>query len=104
MAEGTIGVGLWGLGDHARRNLLPAFRDSSRSQLRGVTTLEPPVLARVAESEGVEAYPDPARMLEAEDIQAVYLSVPNALHHELGVLSRLVLRLAVRVRSRLRKL
>ena len=78
-------MGLWGLGDHARRNLLPAFRDSSRSQLRGVTTLEPPVLARVAESEGVEAYPDPARMLEAEDIQAVYLSVPNALHHELGV-------------------
>jgi predicted dehydrogenase len=85
MAEGMIGVGLWGLGEHARRNLLPAFRDSSRAQLRGVTTLEPPVLAEVATEEGVEAYPDPAEMLEVDDIRAVYLAVPNAMHHEIGV-------------------
>jgi NDP-hexose-3-ketoreductase len=85
MAEGMIGVGLWGLGEHARRNLLPAFRDSSRAQLRGVTTLEPPALGEVAKEEGVEAYPDPAEMLEVGDIQAVYLAVPNALHHEIGV-------------------
>jgi NDP-hexose-3-ketoreductase len=50
-----------------------------------VTTLEPPVLAEVATEEGVEAYPDPASMLEAEEIQAVYLAVPNALHHDIGV-------------------
>jgi NDP-hexose-3-ketoreductase len=85
MAEGKIRVGLWGLGEHARRNLLPAFRDSSRTQLGGVTTLEPPVLAKVAKEEGVEAYDDPGGMLEADEIQAVYLAVPNALHHEIGV-------------------
>jgi NDP-hexose-3-ketoreductase len=85
MAEGRIGVGLWGLGEHARRNLLPAFRESSRARLRGVTTLEPPVLTEVAKAEGVEAYPHPAEMLEADGIQAVYLAVPNALHYEIGV-------------------
>jgi NDP-hexose-3-ketoreductase len=85
MVARKVGVGLWGLGNHARRNVLPALRESSRAQLKGVTTLEPDVLVTVAEKEGVTAYPDPEEMLHDDDIQAVYLAVPTGLHHEIGV-------------------
>lgn len=84
MSVTTVGVGLWGLGNHARRNILPAFRRSSWAALKGVTTLELGVMAAVAEEEGITAYPDPEEMLGASDIQVVYLAVPTGLHHELG--------------------
>lgn len=79
-----IGVAVWGLGEHARRNIVPAFRECDTAVLRGVSTRDRVVLQEVATLEGIRAYENPNEMLDDEAVGAVFLSVPTGLHGELG--------------------
>ena len=66
----TIGVALWGAGEHAQRNLLPALVRCPGINLRGLYTLVPDDAARLAATYGIRNYATPAEMLADGNVQA----------------------------------
>ncbi len=80
----TIGVALWGAGEHAQRNLLPALVRCPGINLRGLYTLVPDDAARLAATYGIRNYATPAEMLADADVQAVYVSTWTSAHAACG--------------------
>ncbi len=75
----------WGLLSTANinRKLIPAIRASSRGQLTAVASRNlAKVEAYAAEFEIPKAFGSYDKMLESDDIDAVYISLPNYLHAE----------------------
>ncbi len=75
-------LGLWGIGPHARKNLLPALRCTDTVTLAGITTRDQRVGRDVASQHDCEYWPAPEAMLASEAIDGVYLATPIGLHHE----------------------
>ncbi len=78
----------WGLLSTANinRKLIPAIRASSRGQLTAVASRNlAKVEAYAAEFEIPKAFDSYDKMLESDDIDAVYISLPNHLHAEWAV-------------------
>lgn len=67
---------LVGIGDIARRRLIPALLAEPRSRLVGFVSRDP----RKAEPYGLPSWPSLAQALAAEHIDAVYVGTPPALH------------------------
>jgi 1,5-anhydro-D-fructose reductase (1,5-anhydro-D-mannitol-forming) len=65
-----------GIGDIARKRVLPAILAEPRSLLSGIVTRDPAKAAAY----GVPSWPDLATALNASDAQAVYLATPVFLH------------------------
>ena len=80
MSLETLGVGLWGLGAHARRNLIPAFAASTRVQLVALHTRNPQVLNDIGDETGANPYGDPEALLTAPEVDVVYIATPTGLH------------------------
>jgi len=80
----TISVALWGAGEHAQRNLLPALARCPGIDLRGLYTLVPDDAARLAATYGIRNYATPAEMLADADVQAVYVSTWTSAHAACG--------------------
>lgn len=73
-------VGLWGVGGHARKSLIPAFAATETVRLAAIHTRDADVLAEVAATTGAMPFPDVDVMLGSTDIDAVYLAVPTGIH------------------------
>jgi len=67
---------LIGIGDIARRRLIPALLAEPRSQLAGFVTRDP----RKAEPYGLPSWPSLDQALSAQRFDAVYVGTPPALH------------------------
>ncbi len=80
-----VGVAVWGIGPHARRNVLPAFRSSPSTVLVGVSTRDRGVGEDVAHAHGCRYWADPAAMLADPRVHAVYLATPIGVHFTQGM-------------------
>ncbi len=78
----------WGLLSTASINerLIPAIRDSQRSELLAVASRSPAKAEQYAKHWGIpRAYGSYEAMLAAQDIDAIYISLPNGFHKEWSV-------------------
>lgn len=84
-----LGVAVWGLGPHARRNLLGAVRATPGMRLAGVCSRDAAVVQAEAAAHGCRGWTAPEAMLEDPAVHAVFVATPIALHapHGLAVLA-----------------
>jgi predicted dehydrogenase len=75
------GIAVWGVGAHARRNLIPAIA-SSPWQLAGLLSRNQTVTQEVAGPLGARIYNGKAEMLSDPAVAAVLLAGPNGVHYE----------------------
>ena len=75
----TIGLGLLGVGEHATRNLLPAFAETPEVRLVGVAGRDPARLAGLALN-GARIHAAPEALIDDPEVQVVYVAVPTGLH------------------------
>jgi NDP-hexose-3-ketoreductase len=75
------GIAVWGVGTHARRNLIPAIA-SSPWRLAGLLSRNRAVTDGVAGPLGVTVYQDEAEMLSDPAVEAVLLAGPNGVHYQ----------------------
>ena len=80
-----VRVGVWGLGRHARRKILPALHACPETVLVGVTTRDQEVALEEADRYGCRAWPTEDSMLASLDVEAVYVATPTGLHHRHGL-------------------
>lgn len=73
-------VAVWGLGAHARRNLLPALASADGIRLVGVWTRDAGTRQAVAAEYDVTAYDSAQHMLADPDSVAVVLATPVGMH------------------------
>jgi dTDP-3,4-didehydro-2,6-dideoxy-alpha-D-glucose 3-reductase len=72
----------WTIGEHAQRNILPAVKESSCIELKGLYTRNAQVLRNVGEQYSCKMYATPTDLLNDPNIEAVYISSPNSVHSE----------------------
>ncbi|THA26365.1 Gfo/Idh/MocA family oxidoreductase [Streptomyces sp. RKND-216] len=77
-----IGVGVLGAADIAWRNALPAVQRCDELRLVAVASRSAGKAGRFADRFGCEAVDSYSRLLERDDVEAVYVPLPNALHEE----------------------
>nr|BAJ52693.1 putative NDP-hexose-3-ketoreductase [Streptomyces sp. TA-0256] len=76
----TLGVGVLGCADIARRKMLPALRASTRARLVAIAGRSPGRAADLARSSGCAAAADYGSLLEHPGVDAVYVPLPTGLH------------------------
>lgn len=88
--ENTVRLGVLGCADIAWRRTLPAVVDDPRLELVAVASRDPEKARRFAERFDCAAITGYERLLEREDLDAVYVPLPVALRREWvsGALSR----------------
>jgi predicted dehydrogenase len=74
-----------GLGNHARKNIIPAILKSKALNLYGVCTRNNNVLVATSEEYQCLAFSDFNEILNDKNIDIVYLSTPPGLHYEQGM-------------------
>ena len=86
MAEQTpVRVAVWGIGYHARKNVLPNITACGGVTLAGVYSRnQANARVAVADSSAI-VWSSPDEMLASPDVDAVYLCTPIALHYEQGL-------------------
>jgi dTDP-3,4-didehydro-2,6-dideoxy-alpha-D-glucose 3-reductase len=78
----TLNIAVWTVGEHARRNILPAINKSKGVDLVGIFTRNKDVLASQSKQYGCHAYKSSDELLLDSNVKVVYISSPNALHYE----------------------
>lgn len=79
-----IPIAIWGIGAHARKNLIPALMGFDGVEVVGVFSREESARGWAADELGCVAYSSPEELL-ADDTVAVYLATPPATHEPLGL-------------------
>jgi predicted dehydrogenase len=77
-----------GLGHIAQEAVLPAFAHAKNSRLTAFVSGDPVKLAKLAKRYGVEnnfSYEDYDDLLASRIIDAVYIALPNSMHHEFAL-------------------
>ena len=74
------GLAIWGVGEHARRNLIPAIAASPWS-LTGLLSRNVALMEKIAPL-GVRFYVDVVDMLSDKEVTAVLIAGPNGVHYE----------------------
>ena len=77
----ALNIAIWTLGEHARRNMLPAISKSESVNLIGMFTRNIDVLNSQSKQYGCYAYNSSDELLQDSSVAAVYISSPNALHY-----------------------
>ncbi|MGO9641814.1 MAG: Gfo/Idh/MocA family protein [Candidatus Acidiferrales bacterium] len=82
-----VGFAILGLGRLSTENIMPAFGRTKHARLAGLITGTPEKGRLLASQYGLSesriyGYNDFDRIRDAQDIQAIYVVTPNALHHE----------------------
>jgi predicted dehydrogenase len=80
----TLRVAVWGLGSHARRNILPALQACDGVALRGVCSRDATVVAQAVADLGCASWDDPVQMLADPAVDVVCLATPIGLHAAQG--------------------
>ena len=84
-----IRVGLWGVGRHAERRLLPAIRGCKHAMLSSVHTRDIEVGDKISEQFGCVYHANVSEFLEDPNTDAIIISTPTGMHqsHALRALS-----------------
>jgi len=82
-----VGFALVGLGRLSQKQLLPAFRASKRAKLTALVSGDPAKAQKLAEANGVSSesiydYKNFDRIRDNQDVQVVYVVLPNSMHAE----------------------
>ena len=77
-----LSVALWGLGRHARKNLLPAIQLSQLINLAGVYTRNHDNAKQAVREYGGAAWESCPDMLKDPNVDVVYIATPTGLHFE----------------------
>jgi predicted dehydrogenase len=77
-----LGIAIWSLGSHARRNLIPAAKAASSCRLVGLLSRDFSAAQSLAAEAGVQAFETPDQMLASEEVEAVVIAGPNGIHRE----------------------
>ena len=80
-----IAVGVYGLGDHARRTILPAIDSSDAVQLAGIATRDQSILDVEAERWQCRAWCSLHDMVNSSDADVIIVATPIAQHFEDGM-------------------
>jgi len=78
----TIKIAAWSIGEHAQRNILPAFSNTTNTELCGIYTRNAEILKEQSLKYGCRSYASSTEMLNDIDLDAIYISSPNSLHYE----------------------
>jgi len=78
----TLNIAVWTVGEHARRNTLPAINKSESVNLIGMFTRNIDVLTSQSKQYDCHAYNNSDELLVDSNVQVVYISSPNAMHYE----------------------
>lgn len=78
----ALRVGVLGCADIALRRMLPAFARTPGAVVAGVASRDPAKATAAADQFGCRGYPGYAALLDSDDIDAVYVPLPAALHEE----------------------
>jgi dTDP-3,4-didehydro-2,6-dideoxy-alpha-D-glucose 3-reductase len=78
----TLNIAVWTVGEHARRNILPAINKSESVNLIGMFTRNIDVLTSQSKQYDCHAYNNSDELLADSNAQVVYISSPNAMHYE----------------------
>ncbi|MEV6192524.1 Gfo/Idh/MocA family oxidoreductase [Streptomyces sp. NPDC051920] len=78
--SGPVRIGVLGCADIALRRMLPAFGASPDLELAAVASRDPARAGQAAERFGCRPVQGYAELLRADDVQAVYVPLPAALH------------------------
>lgn len=81
-----LGIAVWGLGNHAWKNVLPAIATSSSVKLIGFHTRNLDNAKQASQKFGGKVFTTPEAMLNDETIDAIYLVTPTGLHFEHGMM------------------
>ncbi len=77
-------VVVWGLGPHARKNILPAIRATPGLALFGVCTRDSEVRAEAEKTWSCRGWSDATSMLASPEVDVVFLATPIGLHASHG--------------------
>jgi len=80
-----IGVGLWGVGAHARRTVLPALSQTPGIDLVGLTSRNAEAAVDQAWQWNCLHWTSPGEMLRDDRVQAIFVATPTGLHAEHGM-------------------
>lgn len=85
-----VGWAILGLGGYATRQIMPAFKDCTRSKIAALVSGTPEKLARFGAEYGIPeshryAYETFEKIRENPDVQVVYVVTPPALHRKFTV-------------------
>ncbi len=75
-------IAVWGLGQHAFKNVLPAVNTSAQARLVGVYTRNKQAAEKACQQYCCRTWPDETAMLEDTLVDTVYLATPTGLHYE----------------------
>ena len=77
-------LAIWSLGEHAKRNLLPAASDAEGIELVGVYSRDKDSVAETCTRYGCRGWKSADEMLADDSIDTVMLAGPNGVHFEQG--------------------
>jgi len=80
--NGAIRIGVLGTSDFARRRMMAAIRGHPGTELTAVASRDADRAARTAADLGCAAVAGYQELLDRDDVDAVYLPLPNSLHHQ----------------------
>ena len=80
-----LGIAVWGLGNHAWKNVLPAIASSNAVKLIGVHTRNLKNANNAINNFGGKTWLTAQDMLNDEAVNAIYLATPTGLHFEHGM-------------------
>jgi dTDP-3,4-didehydro-2,6-dideoxy-alpha-D-glucose 3-reductase len=78
----NINIALCSIGDHAIRNILPAIDKISSVNLVGAYSRNSKTLLKQSQKYDCHAYSNFKELLEDNNVDAVYLTSPNAMHYD----------------------
>jgi len=81
----SVKVAVLGIGNHARRNTLPALAECKSIELVGVSSRNKNITTQEAEHYQCKVYADGNEILEDDNIDAVYIALPIGLHADWGL-------------------
>ncbi|MDA3834767.1 MAG: Gfo/Idh/MocA family oxidoreductase [Spirochaetales bacterium] len=82
MMGSVLNFACWSLGQHAIKNILPAIKQSAKTNLIGIYTRDQVKLKECSTRFSCKAYSSVIQMLSDENIDAIYISSPTGIHGE----------------------
>ena len=80
--QNQFNLGVWSIGEHVQRNVLPALAKTSAINLIGIFTRKEENLKKYSEQFKCIPYSNEEELLKDEKIDALYIASPDGLHYE----------------------
>ena len=81
----ALNIVVWGIGEHAIKNILPAIKGNEHLNLYGILSRDFSVVSQIAEKYNCIPYTNEDEMLSDTNVQIVYVATPSGLHYRQGI-------------------